>query len=69
MTAFTSLEDVQLTYVGEHFVGIVLWHGRSYLYDGLKPTKNLRFTKYHPEMIIKSFNNCKGSYAYYFISD
>ena len=55
--------------IGEHFVAVIMWHGRPYLYDGLKPTKSLRFVKYHPEKTMKSFNNCKGSHAYYFISD
>ena len=54
---------------GEHFAAIVMWHGRPYLYDGLKPIQNLRFTKYQPDMIMKSLKNCKGSYAYYFICD
>jgi len=26
---------------GEHFAAIVMWHGKPYLYDGLKPTKSL----------------------------
>ena len=56
---------------GEHFEAIIMWHGRPYLYDGLKPTKSLRFVKYQPEKTMRSFNNnnYKGSYAYYFISD
>ena len=53
---------------GEHFVAVIMWHGRPFLYDGLK-TKNLRFVKYHPERTMMFFNNCKGSHAYYFISD
>ena len=29
---------------GEHFATTVMWHGRPYLYDRLKPTKSLWFT-------------------------
>ena len=30
-----------------HFVSIILWHGRPFYYDGLKSTKQQRFTEYH----------------------
>ena len=50
---------------GAHFTAIVMWHGRPYLYDGLQPTKMLRFVPYHLDM---EFVNCLGSYAYYFIA-
>lgn len=50
--------------VGEHFVAIIMWHGRPYIYDGLKHSKAMRFMKCYPDM---DFSNCTGSYAYYFV--
>ena len=42
---------------GEHFAAIVMWHGKPYSYDGLKPIKSLRFKEYYPDMIMKSLED------------
>ena len=49
-----------------HFVSIILWHGRPFYYDGLKSTKQQRFTEYHSNMA-SNLKTSTGSYVYYFL--
>ena len=50
-----------------HFVAIIMWHGRPYFYDGMQPTKKLRFVPYCPDSMKFTSHLLQGSYAYYFI--
>ena len=36
---------------GGHFVAILLWHGAPYFYDGIRSTKQQRFTEYNPGLL------------------
>jgi len=53
--------------IGEHFVSVILWHGRPYYYDGLKSTNQQCSINYNPNMIL-NLQNWTGSYAYYFLN-